>query len=268
VTNFSDPNINVLWGFCEFTYNSSQLYANISYVDFVSVPIALRLTNTSGGVQTVTGMRSNGLATICAQLQQQSSSDSVPGWGQCVYTNNGQQLRALSPNNLMVTNSSAFSGYFDPYVQQVWQRYRSQALSIKTSAVTTSGEVSSSNNQLVLGGESFSAPSTRDIFSSNSGPFTTGSDGTRNTIIPQLAAAFNRSTLLETSNIPSPLSTFYGNSITNHFSRIVHANQVDGRGYAFPYDDVNPSDAGDQSGEVNDPNPSNWAITVGGGQYS
>ena len=59
VTNYSDPNINVRWGFCEFTYNSSQLYATISYVDFVSSPIALRLTDKSGAVQTVTSMRSS-----------------------------------------------------------------------------------------------------------------------------------------------------------------------------------------------------------------
>ena len=34
VTNASDPNINTLWDFAEFTYNSTELYANISAVDF------------------------------------------------------------------------------------------------------------------------------------------------------------------------------------------------------------------------------------------
>jgi hypothetical protein len=42
VSNSADPNIDVMWDFCEFTYNSSQLFANISYVDFVSIPIAMR----------------------------------------------------------------------------------------------------------------------------------------------------------------------------------------------------------------------------------
>ena len=41
VTNPSDPNIDLQWDFCEFTYNSAQIFANISFVDFVCMPIAL-----------------------------------------------------------------------------------------------------------------------------------------------------------------------------------------------------------------------------------
>ncbi len=41
VSNSADPNINVLWDFCEFTYNATELYANISAVDFFSIPVAL-----------------------------------------------------------------------------------------------------------------------------------------------------------------------------------------------------------------------------------
>lgn len=87
VTNDADPNINISWAFAEFTYNSSQLYANITYVDFVAFPIALSLTNTSGRVITVAGMSSSGFDTICSNLQKQSSSDGVSGWqnliGEC-----------------------------------------------------------------------------------------------------------------------------------------------------------------------------------------
>lgn len=35
IFNPSDPNINTNFGFMEFTFNASQLFANISYVDFV-----------------------------------------------------------------------------------------------------------------------------------------------------------------------------------------------------------------------------------------
>ena len=38
ISNKSDPNYNKTWGFAEFTFNADQLYANISYVDFVSIP--------------------------------------------------------------------------------------------------------------------------------------------------------------------------------------------------------------------------------------
>jgi hypothetical protein len=220
VTNQSDPNINISWAFAEFTYNSSQLYANITYVDFVAFPVALSLTNTSGNVTTVKGMSSSGLDTICSNLQAQSSSDGVAGWRNLIVTSNGKNLRALSPNNGMMMHPGDFYNYYEPYVNEVWSRYTSQPLSILASSFTASGQTSTSTGQLVLSGESFAKPSTADIFSSNSGPFTTGSDSLRNQIIPQLAAAFNRSTLLLSSSQPTPVSQFYQNNITNHFSRV------------------------------------------------
>jgi len=271
VSNPSDPNINIQWDFCEFTFNSSQLYANISYVDFVSLPIALQLTNSSGAVQTVTGMPSTGLSSISSALQTQTSSDGVQGWTNCVVQSSGTTLRILSPNQDLVVRPNDFANYFEPYVQSVWNKYSTSPLSINVGGVITSGEVSTSgstSNHLVLenGSEVFSAPTTADIFSCSTGPFATGSDSTRNAIIPLLASAFNRTTFLATNVIPSPLSTFYTNAVTNHYARIVHSVNADGKGYAFPYDDVNPSDAGDQSGEVNDPNPVTFLVTVGGGQ--
>lgn len=75
VTNPSDPNTNIMWDFCEFTFNSSQLYANITYVDFVSIPISMTLTNTSGATQHISGMPANGLATVCNGLIAQNNAD-------------------------------------------------------------------------------------------------------------------------------------------------------------------------------------------------
>ena len=265
VTNPSDPNINIRWGFAEFTY-SSQLYANITYVDFVSIPLSLTLTNTSGATQTVTGLRSAGLDTICSNLQAQSNVDGVAGWKNLVITYNGTNLRALSPNSDLTVRTGDFANYWEPYVNQVWQRYTSQPYTVHVASIDATGTVGS-NGQLTLSGESFTKPSTADIFSSNSGPFATGADSTRNQIIPQLAAAFNRSTLLESNATPTPVVDFYQNTITNHYARIVHAANVDGKGYAFPYDDVAPSDGTDQSGYVTDPNPQLLTVTVGGQQY-
>ena len=58
VTNPSDPNIDLQWDFCEFTYNDAELFANISYVDFACIPIALALTDSSGDTQRVAGLPS------------------------------------------------------------------------------------------------------------------------------------------------------------------------------------------------------------------
>ena len=240
VTNNSDPNIKIYWDFCEFTLNSDQLFANISYVDFVSVPIALSLTSSFGPVQTVAGMPENGLAMVCNGLLAQSAADGKP-WSSLIIKNaSGQNLRALSPNNGIVRGVN-FSGYYESFVSQCFKRFSSSPLAVNTQAVYGTVSGTASGNKLSLGGQQFAAPSTGDIFSCSTGPFATGSNQERNAIIPRLAAAFNRSTLLTATTIPAPVSEYYQQSITNHYARIVHqANVVDNQGYSFPYDDVTP----------------------------
>ncbi|KAF2807092.1 uncharacterized protein BDZ99DRAFT_465024 [Mytilinidion resinicola] len=266
VTNFSDPNINLSWAFCEFTYNDSQLFANISYVDFVSIPVSLTLTDTGNGTQHISGMPSNGLTTVIDDLKAQAAKDHQP-WDQLVYSHNGAPLRVLSPNNLLVTNPNAFETYWTPYIQSVWSKFSTADIHINSQAAfgTLSGKIS--NHQLSLGAAgSFAQPSARDIFTCSTGPFATGSNAERNTVIPRLSAAFNRSTLLLSDTFPNGVdqAEYYQNPITNHYSRVVHAANLDGKGYAFPYDDVTPDGGADQSGAVMSGNPQLFTVAVGG----
>ncbi|KAL6241514.1 hypothetical protein RBB50_011537 [Rhinocladiella similis] len=264
VTNPSDPNTNINWGFAEFTFNSDQLYANISYVDFVGLPIALTLTTVNSGTQHVSGMPANGLDQICSGLQAQHAADGK-GWDQLIITRDGQNLRALSPNQGMVMNPDLFNGYYDDYVNRAWSKYTNQPLSIDTQASygTVSAQVSA-GGKLSFGGSEFSKPSTSDIFTCSTGPFATGANAETNAIIPRLAAAFNRSTLLVSDVFPADQSLYYQDPVTNHYSRIVHGANLDGKGYAFPYDDVQPTNGKDQSGEVHAGDPKLFTVTVGG----
>jgi hypothetical protein len=266
VTNSSDPNIGIQWDFCEFTYNSAQLFANISFVDFVCIPVGLSLTDTSGNVQSVGGLSSGGLDTVCAGLTAQQASDGNP-WTDLIVTSGGQNLRALSPQNGMVGNSSFLSGYYDSYVSQVWEMYESATLTIDTQASygIVTGQVS--DGLLTFDGVgSFAQPATGDIFSCASGPFSTGGlSDEMLAIVPRLAAAFNRSTLLIDSDQPdgeNP-SDYYANSVTNQYARIVHAATTDGLGYAFPYDDVTPDGGVNQSGPVSSGSPAELLVTLG-----
>lgn len=45
----------------------------------------------------------------------------------------------------------------------------------------------------------------------------------------------------------------------------MHAANLDGLGYAFPYDDVAPTGGRDQSGAVQDGRPRLLSVAVGGG---
>ena len=267
VSNTSDPNYNKTWDFCEFTFNSIQLFVNITYVDFVGLPIALTLTDTSGNSQSVSGLPANGLQTVCSGLQAQNAQDGA-GWDQLIVNYNGSPLRALSPNTGIVMNSSLFSGYYGNYVNSVWSQYTNSPLQIDTQAQwgTVSATVDSSNNLTFSGIGSFSQPAAHDIFSCSTGPFATNSAELDN-IAARLAAAFNRSTLLIDSQQPDneQVANYYQNSTTNHYAKILHATEVDGRGYAFPYDDVGPAGGQDQSGSLSSGIPSLLTVTVGGG---
>lgn len=234
-------------------------------VDFVCLPISLTLTDTSGATQFVSGMSSTGLDDVCSGLTAQNASDGA-GWNQLIVENSaGQNLRALSPNNGLVMNSSLFSNYWTSYVNQVYAKYTSTPLSVDTQASfgTITGEVSA--NVLTFENNiTFAAPSAQDIFSCSTGPFADTS-GERGAIVPRIAAGFNRSTLLVNTNTPDvPVSEFYQNVITNHYSRIVHAANLDGKGYAFPYDDVTATGGADQAGTVSSGNVSVFRVAVGG----
>ncbi|KAF1998981.1 glycoside hydrolase family 64 protein [Amniculicola lignicola CBS 123094] len=268
VTNPSDPNINLNWTFCEFTFNDAQLFANISYVDFVSVPVGMSITNTAGKTQIVPGMPSNGFDTVVKALRAQAAKDRRP-WDQLIYSHNGRALRALSPNNLIVANPNAWGDYWNAYVQQVWSRFATRDIIINTQAAAGNLRGRVKNGQLTFPeAGSFSAPSAKDIFSCSTGPFQTGSNQARNAVIPRLAAAFNRSTLLDGADQFPNGSTppnYYKNATTNWYSKIVHQVQRDGRGYAFPYDDVVPDGGQDVAGTVFDGSPKLFTVSVGGG---
>ncbi|KAF2438451.1 glycoside hydrolase family 64 protein [Karstenula rhodostoma CBS 690.94] len=266
VSNPTDPNINIDWGFCEFTYNSDQLFANISCVDFISIPVALTLTSTSGNIQSVPGLPANGLVTIINGLKQQAASDGRP-WDKLVYPATGTPLRVLSPLKLLDSSANAWDGYWDAYVNQVWSRFSSTDMTVNTQAAAGNLTGRVSNGQLSLGSAgTFNKPNARDIWTCSEGPFATGDNAARNAVIPRLAAAFNRSTLLNATQFPngSAPADYYKNATTNHYSRLVHQTMKDGRGYAFPYDDVVPDGGADVAGTVFDGSPANWTIAIGG----
>ncbi|MFD0264853.1 beta-1,3-glucanase family protein [Kitasatospora indigofera] len=263
VSNPSDPNIAVRHDFCEFTYNNDQLYANITFVDMVGLPISFRL-DTTGATQNVRGLPSDGLSRVAAALRAQSAADGSD-WSKLIVPGGGSDLRVLSPNLAIRGNSALFKGYFDDYVNQVWDKYRSTDLRIDTQFTwgTVTGRVS--GDQLTFPGVgSFGKPSTLAIFSCSDAPFTTGNDEMGN-LSARLAAALNRTTLLDNAFQPTGENpaAFYTRARTNHYARILHSTTPDGLGYAFPYDDVHPA-AVDFEGKVQSGAPTRFTITVGG----
>ncbi|KAK1769212.1 hypothetical protein QBC33DRAFT_513442 [Phialemonium atrogriseum] len=273
VTNPSDPNYNLYWSFVEFTFNDFQLFANITYVDFVGMAISMTLENQSGQIQSVPGIPADGLATVCSMLQDQDAKDGA-GWSKLIikHPSTGADLRALSPNSGIVMDSSLFEGYYQPYVDAVWAKYSSDTLMVDTQNQwgIVNGQVT--NGELTFADVgSYAQPSARDIFACNSGPFADRADDSNKeemgNITARLAAAFNRSTLLVNPRQPDgeAVATYYADPVTNHYSRAVHEVAGAGKGYAFPYDDVAPTDDANVAGTVSDTDPKLWTVSFGGG---
>lgn len=252
---------NAKWGFAEFTWNAKQMYANISFVDFVGLPIALSLKHSGGKESHVSGLPAGGLAAVCSKLEHLGG-----GWARLVLKTDDKYVRALSPDKAMASlHPQLFADYYDQYINKVWQKYQHDTLLVKINPSTTlRGHVE--NDVLKVGGETFGKPSSKNIFDNATGPFENQGTDERKAIIALLCAAFNRSTLLENHEIPDPngIKDYYKHGVTNHYAKIVHGTTSDGKGYAFAYDDVTPFGGKDQSGKVQSGNPESLTVTVGG----
>ncbi|MCR6487967.1 glycoside hydrolase family 64 protein [Amycolatopsis sp. OK19-0408] len=254
--NSGDANYGKNWSFSEFTFNDTQLFANISYVDFVGIPMGLSLTTKGSGTPTVNGLPAGALDQVASALKELGGE-----WAGLVQTGDGGTLRVLSPHH----HATQFGGYLDAYIDQVWQKYEGTDLVVDSQNPGVgkfTGRVT--GGQLVFGAESFAKPATADVWSCDSGPFALaeGASDARKAIVPRLAAALNRTTLLANPNQPTgeDPAKFYQGDTTNHYARIVHSKLPDNRGYAFPYDDVSPGP--DFSGAVFAGDPDVLTITV------
>ncbi|OTB00335.1 glycoside hydrolase family 64 protein [Hypoxylon sp. CI-4A] len=271
VANPSDPSVTVNWGFVEFTNTEEGgIYANLSFVDFAGLVMGMELALSSGETQKVEGLQQDAISTICDELKTQASSDGQPWDKLCVTNSDGTPLRILSPNIYASIDATAFSGYYDDYINQVWDKYTNEDLTINTQ--TDAGNVACrvSGDELTCENDNrgYPKPTVIDIWGCNSGPFAIqGTDNAvHSAVVPRLCSAFYRTTLLLDGGDLQPglnSSNYYLSDPTCHYSRLLHKYESDGKGYTYSYDDVNP-DGENAAGVVTGLNPTTVTLTVGG----
>jgi hypothetical protein len=177
-----------------------------------------------------------------------------------------------------LNNTSNASNYTSPSLNGTSNasNYTSPSLNSTSNAVsnTTSplNATSSAPMELHCEGDNrpYAAPTAEDIFGCNTGPFGILEDDNdvHKAIVPRLCAAYNRGTfLIKNGNIQphvKPNEYYAGSETKNWYSAVVHANQLDNRGYAFSYDDVSVDNESDTAGVVTGTNPEVLTIFVGG----
>lgn len=272
VHNLRDPSAALNWGFVELTFLANGvLYANISYVDFVGLILSMVLSATDGSAAQITrGLSADAVFALCEGLWNQTARDGYLWLGMCVVDGSGVPVRVLSPNYYQRVYAVDFEDYWQAYVDEVWAYYEWNALIIDTQTPVGDVECMVFDDVLYCEGDNrgYDKPTASDIWSCDSGPFglEEGDNHVHVAVIPRLCAAFVRSTLLmDGGDVQPGLNSSYHYRVepTHHYSRIVHELQVDGRGYAFPYDDVNPDGHEDVSGLVSSGNPDTLTIYVG-----
>ncbi|GIH99688.1 beta-1,3-glucanase family protein [Planobispora takensis] len=256
-----DPNRDILFDWTEFTYNGSGLWLNTSMVDMFSVPQAVEVTGADGARKRTGDLVANGRERIFDAVRNQ------PGdWAKLIHRRaDGTRLRVISPHKGIDTGVFSPS-YMDGYIRSAWETYRSRTLTVvpfenepgrKFLGRTDASGVMHFTDASGARVASFPRPSTKDVFGCD-GRLHAPNDPVVGPIARTLCAALHRSTLghLHTQPTGDP-AQFYTGTVTDHYSRKLHAHSVDGKAYGFAFDDV-----GHFESLVHDGSPKSAGITL------
>lgn len=260
VQNPSDPNVDILFNWTEYTLNDSGLWINSTQVDFFSAPYVVGVRPVSGATKSTGRLKPGGYNGFFTSLRGQPG-----GWANLVRTRpDGTVVRALAPGHGIEAGALP-AGVMNDYVNRVWSRYSTSTLTVTPFANQptlryfgrVSGNVMNFTNSSGAVVTSFQKPDSDSIFGCYKF-LDAPNDLVRGPISRTLCAGFNRSTLLTNPDQPdADNSGFYRDVVTNHYSRKIHAQMVDGKAYGFAFDDV-----GAHESLVHDGNPAQAYITL------
>ncbi|WP_436527238.1 beta-1,3-glucanase family protein [Actinoplanes sp. HUAS TT8] len=253
-----DPNHDILFDWSEFTVNSSGLWLNSSQVDMFAVPHIVSVTGGSGTTSSTGEVVTGG---------RQKVIDAIKGnadFAKSVVTRaDGTVLRVLAPGKAADAGLMSPT-YLDSYITSAWSAYTSKNLTVTPftdqPAVKytgrTSGDVMSFTDGTGKVVASFTKPSTANVWGCD-GALGAPNDQVVGPIARTLCAALQRTTLGRLDVQPSGTAAdFYQGDPANVYARVIHANMVDGKAYAFAFDDVQ-----NQESLVHDGDPRTAAIT-------
>jgi hypothetical protein len=259
VQNPTDPNRNILFNWSEYTLNDSGLWLNSTQVDMFSAPYAVGVQRADGTTATTGHLRAGGYNAVLDALRGQPG-----GWANLIQTDpGGAVLRALSPGHGIETGALPAT-IMDDYVNRVWAKYATDTLTVTPFADQpntryfgrVSGNVMNFTDSSGATVTTFQKPDTDSIFGCYK-LLDAPNDLVRGPISRTLCAGFNRSDLLNANQPDTNSGDFYQDSVTNQYARAIHAEMVDGRAYAFAFDDV-----GNFESLVNDGNPQQAYLTL------
>jgi hypothetical protein len=265
----NDANFQTLFDWIEATWEVNKtdttLGANTTQVQMFGMPITLSVTGFDANKQPVTLTCGSSRGVSRHQIIDAFKQAPAP-WNKLVISDaaTGEDSRVLAPNAAMGFEQLFPKNQLDDYINQVWTKYATEALTATAENVTFNGKVSEGN--LVFTSSppgitiTFPKPTTSMVY--DSGPVHTNvpekDEGKAGVIQAALQAAFMRSTLLLSSQLPDcTVADFYRDEPINLYAKTFHQFGTDGKAYAFGFDDVCQ-----QSGVIIIHNPRSAELTL------
>ena len=236
-----DPNHNILFDWSEFTYNDAGLWLNSSQVDMFAVPHAVTVTGATGATKRTGDVVANGRNAIidgdpgavglgehglhprptapCCACSRPARRPAPGCSAPRTWTRTSPRRGTRTPTKTLTVV---------PFADQPNTRYFGRTVGNVMNFTNTAGQQVAS----------FNRPTSADVWGCD-GDLRAPNDLVVGPIARTLCAALNRGTLGTIDTQPSTnAAQFYQNSPTNQYAKIIHANMVDGKAYAFAFDDV------------------------------
>ena len=236
----ADPNKDILFDWSEFTLNSSGLWLNSSQVDMFAVPHIVSVQDGTGATAKTGELVPGGRQKVIDAIKADSE------FSRSVYTRgDGTVLRVLAPGKAAGAGLMSAS-FLDSYISTAWNTYATKTLTVtpftdqpnnkflgRTSGNTMN--FTDSSGRVVA---SFTKPTTANVWGCD-GALAAPNDLVVGPIARTLCAALTRTTLAKFDVQPSgKASDFYQGNPHNVYAKVIHDTMVDGKAYAFAFDDV------------------------------
>ncbi|MCM4078469.1 beta-1,3-glucanase family protein [Paractinoplanes hotanensis] len=246
-----DPNRDILFDWSEFTLNDSGLWLNSSQVDMFAVPHVVSVTGGDGRTAKTGEVKAGGRQRVINAVK------ASPDFARSVVTRgDGTVLRVLAPGKAADAGLMSPT-YLDSYITSAWNAYAGKNLTVVPFTDRpdtrflgrTTGNVMNFTDSTGRTVASFTKPSTANVWGCD-GALGAPNDLVVGPIARTLCAALTRTTLGRLDTQPSGTAAdFYQGNPANLYAKVIHDNMVDGKAYAFAFDDVQNQESLVHSGD-------------------
>lgn len=274
-SNPNEPNFLTLWDFVEFDYKISPdsnlpgMGVNTTQVQMTAIPTTLTLVGPTHGSRS-SGAKGDGTRSALVEGLRADPDFQSLILDRTATNTDVSPLRVISADNGILNARRNIPGvprfsetYYDEYIDQVWDKYRSEDLEMVTSAFGTFlGRVNERDEMIFRQPGKRSVvvpkPGTTDVIVGDGlllADLPNATTDEERAVVGEIAstmsACFNRTTLLVFPKLirnPFPRdaydpSIFYQNNPTNLYSKLNHALSLpteqapEGGAYGFGFDD-------------------------------